>query len=296
MAKLFQIVVAVLRLPPISFTLVLLILCPVSLLAEDHRSATAGGYKLVWSDEFDQDGPPNPENWTYEQGFVRNEELQWYQEQNAVCKAGMLVIEAKKEQVKNSHCEADSSDWLRNREFAEYTSACVLTRGKDQWKYGRFVMRGRIDARLGLWPAFWTLGSARGWPGCGEIDVMEYYTGDLLANVCWQGRNRAPAWDATNHSLAKWNPNWADEFHIWQLDWNSEAIKISVDGEVLNETDLEEAVNQDRGRSEPFQEPHYLMLNLAIGGTRGGDPSKTEFPARFEVDYVRVYQVAEKPN
>lgn len=294
MPESFQIVVASVRLPLLAF--VLLILCQVSLLAEGRQTATAENYELVWSDEFDQDGPPNPENWTFERGFVRNAELQWYQEQNAVCKEGLLVIEAKKEQFKNSRYEADSTDWRRNRAVAEYTSACLLTRGKHEWKYGRFVMRGRIDVRPGLWPAFWTLGSARGWPGCGEIDIMEYYAGDLLANVCWQGKNRTPAWDATNHPLTKWDPTWADDFHIWQLDWNSKAIKISVDGDVLNETNLEKAVNQGRRRSKPFQEPHYLLLNLAIGGTRGGDPTSTQFPARFEVDYVRVYQEAEKPN
>jgi beta-glucanase (GH16 family) len=252
-------------------------------------------YKLVWSDEFDTDGPPNPANWGYEQGFVRNDELQWYQEDNAVCRDGMLVIEARRERVKNTRFSADSRDWRRNREFAEYTSACLLTRGKHQWKYGRFEMRGRIDVRPGLWPAFWTLGSARGWPGCGEIDVMEYYDGLLLANACWQGRNRRPVWDDAKYPVKDFGADWADQFHVWQLDWNREALRISVDGRVLNEVLLSEAVNEVPPGTEPFQEPHYLLLNLAIGGIHGGDPAKTEFPARFEVDYVRVYQETISP-
>jgi beta-glucanase (GH16 family) len=254
------------------------------------------GYELVWSDEFNIDGPPSSENWNYERGFVRNEELQWYQEENAVCHNGLLVIEARKERVENPQFRQDARDWRRNREFAEYTSTCLLTRGKHEWKYGKFIMRGRIDVRPGLWPAFWTLGSARGWPGCGEIDVMEYYDGLLLANVCWQGRRGRPAWDDTKYPLEEFGPNWAAEFHVWQLDWNQHMIKISVDGRELSETPLDKAVNEVPPGTEPFQEPHYLLLNLAIGGTRGGDPSETEFPARFEVDYVRVYQQVEQAN
>jgi beta-glucanase (GH16 family) len=253
-------------------------------------AADLNGYKLAWSDEFADDGPPNPENWTYERGFVRNDELQWYQKENASCRDGMLVIEARKEQVKNPDFGPTERDWRRSREFAEYTSACVLTRGKHEWMHGKFLMRGRIDVRPGLWPAFWTLGSARGWPGCGEIDVMEYYAGTLLANVAWQGRRRRSVWDEAKYPVTEFGVGWANEFHEWELDWNRETIKISVDGQLLNETSLDKAVNEVPSGTEPFQEPHYLLLNLAIGGTRGGDPSVTEFPARFEVDYVHVYQ------
>jgi beta-glucanase (GH16 family) len=261
--------------------------------AAETVAPSDGDYQLVWADEFDQNGPPNPANWTYEHGFVRNDELQWYQPENATCRDGLLVIEAKKEQVKNIRFDPDSGDWRLNREFAEYTSSCLLTRGKHEWKYGRFVMRGKIDVRPGLWPAFWTLGSARGWPGCGEIDVMEYYAGDFLANLCWKGRRGVPAWDSAVIPITKWGPNWANDFHVWQLEWTPQKAIISMDGEVLNETDLSKAVNEGRRRSEPFQEPHYLLLNLAVGGTRGGDPAATEFPAKFEVDYVRVYQLPE---
>jgi beta-glucanase (GH16 family) len=269
------------------------LLLVIELRAAETVAPSDGGYQLVWADEFDQDGPPNPDNWTYEHGFVRNDELQWYQEKNATCRDGLLVIEARKEHVKNERFDPDSGDWRREREFAEYTSACLLTRGKHEWKCGRFAMRAKIDVRPGLWPAFWTLGSARGWPGCGEIDVMEYYAGDLLANLCWQGRRGVPAWDSAVIPISKWGANWANDFHLWQLEWTPQKAIISIDGEILNETDLKDAVNEGRRRSEPFQEPHYLLLNLAIGGTRGGDPATTEFPAKFEVDYVRVYQLPE---
>lgn len=274
---------------------------PMASAAPDTEPANAAadsidGYQLMWTDGFNEPGRPDPANWNYERGFVRNEELQWYQEQNAVCRDGLLVIEARRERVENPRFDPAARDWQKNREFAEYTSACVLTRGKHKWKYGKFLMRGRIDVRPGLWPAFWTLGSARGWPGCGEIDVMEYYAGTLLANVAWQGRRWRPIWDDAKYPLTDFPANWADEFHVWELDWNPQTIKIFVDGRVLNETALDKAVNEVPPDTEPFQEPHYLLLNLAIGGTNGGDPMATEFPAKFEVDYVRVYQEIKAAN
>src|SRR5437773_9604095 len=103
--------------------------------------------QLVWSDEFENPGKPDPAKWTYETGFVRNQELQWYQPENAWCENGMLIIEARRERRKNPNYEAGSTFWKRNREFAEYTSACLITKGIQSWRYGRFEMRGRIDTR-----------------------------------------------------------------------------------------------------------------------------------------------------
>ncbi|HVI86109.1 MAG TPA: glycoside hydrolase family 16 protein, partial [bacterium] len=106
---------------------------------------TAGGWKLVWSDEFEKDGRPDPARWTYETGFVRNEELQWYRPENAWCEKGMLIIEGRREQWKNPAYEPGSANYKHAREFAEYTSASVTTRGIQSWRYGRFEMRARID-------------------------------------------------------------------------------------------------------------------------------------------------------
>jgi beta-glucanase (GH16 family) len=259
---------------------------------QEHEPST--NYRLVWADEFNQDGRPDPRNWTYEQGFVRNQELQWYQPDNARCANGRLVIEGRKERIRNPGYDPKSTSWRRNRESAQYTSACLITRGRHQWTYGRFEMRGRIDTRPGLWPAFWALGTARRWPACGEIDMMEYYRGQLLANACWaSGRRLAPAWDTFKKPLDQFgDPDWSSKFHVWRMDWDQDNIKLYVDDELLNTIELTKTINPDREKSNPFHEPHYILLNLAIGGQAGGDPSKTEFPARFEVDYVRVYQRA----
>jgi len=250
------------------------------------------GYALVWADEFTGTGDPDSRNWGYERGFVRNEELQWYQPANARRIDGVLVIEARRERVVNPRFKHDSTEWTRNREFADYTSACLLTRGLHSWLYGRFEMRGRIDTRPGMWPAFWTLGVKGTWPHGGEIDIMEYYRGLLLANVAWGGQQRyEPIWADSRKPIAQFdNAAWSSAFHVWRMDWDERAIVLSVDGERLNEVDLTRTINQDGSATNPFHQAQYLLLNLAIGGTQGGDPSTTTFPARFEIDYVRVYQ------
>jgi len=246
---------------------------------------------LIWSDEFNQDGKPDPANWVYEKGFVRNEELQWYQEDNANCENGYLIIEGRREQVKNPNYNPDGRSWRSSREYAEYTSSSIKTQGLHDWKYGRFVMRAKIDTRPGLWPAFWTLGSAREWPGCGEIDIMEFYRGMLLANACWASDQRWVAvWDDVKIPITEFGPGWSDQFHVWHMDWTQESIKLYVDNKLLNTIELDKTINQTEDKANPFHEPHYMLLNLAIGGMNGGDPSETEFPSRYEIDYVRVYQ------
>jgi beta-glucanase (GH16 family) len=266
--------------------------------AGGQRGALAGpppsypGYALVWADEFNRDGLPDPANWTYELGFVRNRELQWYGRENARVADGLIVIEGRRERVPNPNFEAGSSDWHRNRQFADYTSASLLTRGLHSWRYGRFEMRARIDTRPGLWPAFWTLGVTGTWPHNGEIDIMEYYRDVLLANVAWGGAKRFEAiWADSRKPIASFNDAaWSSAFHVWRMDWDERAIVLSVDGQRLNDVDLARTVNQDGTSTNPFHAPHYLLVNLAIGGTQGGDPSKTTFPARYEIDYIRVYQ------
>jgi beta-glucanase (GH16 family) len=260
--------------------------------SSSDNSDPATAYKLVWSDEFNKDGRPDPNNWTYERGFVRNQELQWYQPDNATCQNGLLIIEGRRERRQNPRYSSNSRDWRRSREYAEYTSSSLTTRRLHSWKFGRFEMRGRIDTRPGLWPAFWTLGIKGPWPANGEIDIMEYYRGVLLANAAWAGERRWTAqWDDSRKPITEFNdPNWSEKFHIWRMDWDADSMKLYVDDLLLNQVDLKETISKNGDGKNPFRQRHYIILNLAIGGTSGGDPSDTKFPAKFEVDYVRIYQ------
>lgn len=269
----------------------LLIFCVASTALVRPSAAQSPEWKLVWSDEFDKKGRPDPTKWTFEQGFVRNEEQQWYQPENAWCENGLLIIEGRRERKKNPGFVKDSEAWKTQREFAEYTSASLTTGGLASWRYGRFEMRGRIDTRAGLWPAFWSVGVAGRWPGNGEIDIMEYYKGTLLANLIWAGRGGAfrTASVTRRKPIGSFSdPDWSSKFHVWRMDWDEDRIVISVDGEVLNDSDLGQASNPDGQNG--FRQAQSIILNLAIGGSAGGDPSETQFPARFEVDYVRIYQ------
>ncbi|MDJ1472345.1 glycoside hydrolase family 16 protein [Cytophagaceae bacterium DM2B3-1] len=249
-------------------------------------------WHLVWADEFNQKGVPNPKNWKFEQGFVRNHELQWYQPQNARCEKGMLIIEARKENKPNPYYKEGSLEWKTCRKIIEYSASSLNTLGLHSFQYGRFEMRAKIDTRPGLWPAFWTLGVAGEWPSNGEIDIMEYYRNMLLANVAWGTDKRYSAkWRTTKKQLSTFTDNhWAEKFHVWRMDWDETAIRLYVDNELLNEVLLTETFNGDGSGKNPFHQPHYILLNLALGGDNGGDPTATVFPARFEVDYVRVYQ------
>ncbi len=261
------------------------------------------GYTLVWADEFDVDGRPS-EAWSYEHGFVRNEELQWYQEDNADVRDGCLVIEGRKETVPNPRYDEGSGDWKKNRPHAEYTSACLKTSRSYAFMYGRLEVRAQIPVTSGAWPAIWTLGNTWQWPMNGEIDVMEFYIKrgepSILANACWSSDKRWQAvWDESVTPLTHFterDPDWASKFHLWRMDWDKDFIRIYLDGELLNEVDLSKTQNQgfDGNHENPFTTAQpgfgdYILLNLAIGGN-GGKPDDFFFPLLYKVDYVRVYQ------
>ena len=276
-----------------------LVLCCVALSACVTQISTVEApitddrYRLVWRDEFDQDGPPDPKKWVHELGFVRNRELQWYQPENAYCRDGILIIEARREKVVNPGYDPDNSHWASRRRRSRFTSSSLTTQRRHQWLYGRFEVRAKITAEDGLWPVIWFLGVEGKWPRSGEIDLMEYYRGHLLANAAWETERRHRVkWDTVKIPISKLGQDdWDEPFHIWRMDWDKDSIVLSVDGRVLNTIDLSKTNNPSGvSPANPFQQPHFLLLSLAIGGTNGGSPAQTEFPSRFELDYVRVYQ------
>ncbi len=286
-----------------SISVVLLLVLPIYIFAQKadpyepdfNPPPDIPGMKLVWHDEFNNDGRPDTSVWIYENGFVRNRELQWYQPDNAYCARGMLTIEGRRENIKNPGYVKGSKDWRKEREYADYSSASIQTRGHRKWLFGRFVIRARIDTSWGAWPAIWTLGINKRWPENGEIDIMEFYRINskpvILANFAWgTGIPNKAEWDDLKKPLSDFiaeDPHWPAKFHVWRMDWNEDSISLYLDDKVLNTISLKKTVNPDG--FNPFLQQHYLLLNLAIGAN-GGDPGNALFPLKYEVDYVRVYQ------
>ena len=262
---------------------------------DNAKPPKRAGLKLVFNEEFNYSGKPDTTIWSYELGFVRNNELQWYQTDNASCKDGRLLIEGRKTEFPNPNYVENSHNWKKSRKTVNYTSASINTREKKVWKFGRFEVRARIDTAMGAWPAIWTLGIDNEWPSCGEIDMLEFYrpenTPSILANVASGTNTRWMAkWDMTKTPVSiftKVDKDWSRKYHIWRMDWSKDSINLYIDDKLLNTTLLSETVNPDG--NNPFLQPHYLLLNLALG-ENGGNPAQSKFPITFEVDYVRIYQ------
>lgn len=266
---------------------------PVSA-ADPFAPNSPAGMKLVWSDEFDSDGRPDPANWTYETGYVRNHEAQWYRPESAEVREGCLVITAE------HHAKPlPNPPGRRVERPVEYTSACLITKGLHAFQYGRIEARIKAPLMEGSWPAFWTLGVSENWPSCGEIDIFEYYRRQVLANFCWAGAGGmwTAEWSTVRTPLERFtadDPGWGDEFHVYAMDWDEHRIVLSVDGRVLNDSSIDDVRNaRFRSVANPFRQPHYLLVNLALGGDNGGDITQIPFPVRMYVDYVRVYQESE---
>lgn len=259
-------------------------------------------YELVWSDEFNGNGVVDATKWSFENGFVRNEEVQWYQSQNATMKDGNLIIEGRKEVQQNFRINPNfvegSNDWRKYRYYINYTASSIKTQGKHSWLYGRFEIRAKVTNLVGTWPAIWTLGDNCEWPSNGEVDIMENYGGNILGNFAWGTNTRWSAkWDDTKlnvvNTFVKNDPNWLSKFHIWTLDWDENRMSIYVDDRLVNEVNLSTTINGSAACAgdNPFKKKQYLLLNLALGGQNGGSVANLAFPTQYIVDYVRVYQI-----
>jgi beta-glucanase (GH16 family) len=235
--------------------------------------------RLVWSDEFSHPGLPDSTKWSYDVGCHGwgNNELQCYTEkrsENARVENGNLIIEARKE----------------NYNEKKYTSARLISKGKGDWKYGRVEVNAKIPKGAGTWPAIWMLASTTPlkWPDDGEIDMMEHVgfdQGNIHAAIHSKKYNHGIG---TQKTAIMPVPDCTDNFHIYALDWTPDTIKISVDNKVYFTFGNEHTDSL----AWPFNEPFHLLLNIAIGGNWGGQKGIVDsiFPARMEVDYVRVYK------
>jgi len=253
--------------------------------------ALAKEWKLAWSDEFDTEGLPDPKKWGYEEGFVRNDEAQYYtraRKENARVENGMLVIEGRKEKFPNPHYDANAKSGPASRANAEYTAASLITLGKADWKFGRVEVRAKLPQGRGVWPAIWMLGTdirTVGWPACGEIDIMEFvgHTPGFTHATVHFAKNGKHA--SSGNRLAVEKP-WED-FHVYAMEWFADRMDFFFDAQKVHTFPLGQA--EEKGEN-PFLKPQYLLVNLALGGSWGGKIDDSIFPQKFLIDYVRVYQ------
>lgn len=242
------------------------------------------GWKLAWADEFDKDGLPDPAKWAYDTGRNKNgwanEELQYYSHarlKNSRVADGKLVITAHKEKLSTE----------RDYGGQQYTSARLYTRGTYEFTYGFVEVRAKLPCGLGTWPAIWTLGTKGGWPEMGEIDIMEHTgrkVGDVFGSIHTGTYNWPNKSQKTVHTSV---PDACDAFHTYQLTWDANHIMVGVDN--VNYFKFVNPKDGDTGKW-PFDDPQYLILNLAVGGFLGGPVDDKIFPVSMEVDYVRIYK------
>ncbi|ADQ16129.1 glycoside hydrolase family 16 [Leadbetterella byssophila DSM 17132] len=244
------------------------------------QNQEAKEWKLVWSDEFDYKGLPDPKKWSHDTrgnsyGWG-NRELQWYtiaKTENTLVSDGTLKIIARKEETKGKN----------------YSSGRLMTKYKGDWLYGKIEIRAKVPKGKGTWPAIWMLSTENHygtWPKSGEIDIMEHV-----------GANPDTVFSTThtesyNHILKTQKKGitglsgLTDDFHTYTLEWEQSKYQVYFDGKLLFTFE-----NEGTGsKTWPYDRPFHLILNLAIGGGLGGPVDDSLFPHTFEIDYVRVYQ------
>jgi beta-glucanase (GH16 family) len=247
------------------------------------------GYELVWSDEFDTPGLPDPSKWKYDtsrnaDGWFNNEK-QYYaasREKNARVANGRLVIEAHSEDLSS----AGFADWGKQK----YTSARLVTQGLGDWAYGFFEIRAKLACGRGTWPAIWMLPSDQSvkWPAGGEIDIMEHVgfdPGVIHHSIHTSAFNFSRGTQKTSSHTV---PDACDAMHKYQLLWTADFMVFGVD----DQPKLLFRKESDKQARWPFDQPQHLLLNIAVGGNWGGQKGMDDaaFPAQMEVDYVRIYQ------
>lgn len=234
--------------------------------------------KLIWNDEFNGKGLPDATKWNYDVGGdgYGNNEAQFYTKnrlENARVENGKLIIEARKE------------NWEKN----QYTSARLLTKGKFSFQYGTVEVRAKLPKGRGTWPAIWMMSeNMKKWPDDGELDIMEHVgfnQGYVHASVHTKKYNHIIGTQKTDTLVIK---DVSEKFHIYKADWTPEKIDVYIDDQKFFTHENKEKTYE----SWPFDQPYFIILNLAVGGFWGGKEGIDDriFPQKYEIDYVRVYE------
>jgi beta-glucanase (GH16 family) len=240
--------------------------------------------ELIWSDEFDGTAL-DTSHWSYDIGNGcpelcgwGNNEQQYYSDspENIKVENGLLIITGKEDALGGE----------------EYSSAKIKSLGKADFRYGRFEARMRFPTTQGVWPAFWMLPTENvygGWPESGEMDIVEMI-GSLPGQAVGTVHTGMPYDFKSGYYNLPPGQIFADNFHIFSMEWEPDSITWFVDG-----IQYHQLTPDDIGPWEPFQEDFYLILNLALGGNWPGPvDASTELPQTLEVDYVRVYNRPER--
>lgn len=231
--------------------------------------------QTYWAEEFEGDRL-SEEHWNFELGDGcpelcgwGNNESQVYTRNNHRIEDGKLIITARKE------------DSL-------YTSTRITTRGKIEFQYGRLEARAKLPKGTGVWPAIWLLGSnigEVGWPRCGEIDILEYVgkePGEIFTSL-----HTRDSYGNTINTRKTPIEGIEESFHLFAVEWTPEAIEFFVDGQAVYRFAPEERTEE----VWPFDQPFYLIINLAIGGNFGGpEIDDSIFPQEFVIDYIRIFK------
>jgi beta-glucanase (GH16 family) len=232
---------------------------------------------LVFSDEFNIPGSPDSTKWGYDigtgSGGWGNNEEEYYTNRtdNVVVEGGLLKITAKKEAYQGS----------------EYTSTRMLTQNKYDFKYGRVEVKAKLPSGGGTWPAIWMLGSnitTVGWPACGEIDIMEHVGNDL--GTIHESIHTSSSSGATVNTSTTYVSDATTAFHVYAIEWTSEKIDFFIDDTLCY------SYNPSTKNSStwPFDANQFIILNVAMGGSFGGNIDPNFVQSTMEIDYVRVYQ------
>ena len=272
--------------------------------SENEKQTVTTKFNLVFEDEFEVNGSPDPANWSFDIGRGPlndgwgNNELQFYKSENTIVQNGYLIITAKSEAFGG----------------VNYTSSRLKSRNKFEQKYGRFEARIKLPLGKGMFPAFWLLGEnfceaqtkigdnvtcdsslpnyEAGnvlWPQCGEIDIMEYL-GNKPTEVF--GTIHGPGFSGGNSISKKYNlsnDRFENDFHVFGVEWTENHINWYVDTVLYNQITRKDV--EEKGGEWVFDNSFYMLLNLAVGGNLPGSPNaNTSYPQRMIVDYVRVYQ------
>lgn len=262
--------------PRLAAILLVCLTMPVS--ADILKSSDRTGWRMVWSDEFNSNGRPDPKKWTFETGGGGwgNYEHQYYTDraENSRVEDGHMVIEVRKEPIQDHH----------------YTSARVTTVPTGGWRYGRFEVRAKLPSGAGTWPALWFMPihmgyGNQGWPDNGEIDMMEHIGADpehvlgafYTKNSNWMNGNGLIGY----HKV----PNLETDFNVFAMEWTENEASLFV-----NDHKFLTLLNpRTTWMDWPFDKEFYLIMNIALGGF-GGEIDDSIFPQKMLIDYVRIYE------